>query len=151
MKNYSTEFNTVTVNHAKWARGITLACALLVALGGLSVQAAGETNKEVAGVYTLMTVNKKKVPATLDHDGTALQIRSGSFTINADGTCRSKITVVPPAGAETTVEVKATYTLTGEKLNTLKMKWENAGATTGTVEGKTFTMNNEGMVFSYQK
>ncbi len=31
------------------------------------------------------------------------------------------------------------------------MKWERAGITTGTVEGSSFTMNNEGMNFAYRK
>ena len=31
------------------------------------------------------------------------------------------------------------------------MKWQGAGMTIGTVEGDTFTMDNEGMVFVYKK
>ena len=31
------------------------------------------------------------------------------------------------------------------------MQWQGAGMTTGTVEGNTFTMENEGMVFVYQR
>jgi len=31
------------------------------------------------------------------------------------------------------------------------MNWQGAGTTIGTVEGDTFTMNNEGMVFAYRK
>ena len=31
------------------------------------------------------------------------------------------------------------------------MKWEGAGTTTGTVEGYTFTINTEGMIFAYRK
>ena len=42
----------------------------------------------------------------------------------------------------------ASYTRQGSKLT---MKWEGAGMTTGTAEGDTFTMNNEGMVFAYRK
>ena len=95
-----------------------------------------------------MTVNGKKVPATVSHEGTDLQIRSGSFTISADGTCSSKMTFVPPSGTEATVDAKATYTREGPKLN---MQWQGAGKTTGTVEGNTFTMENEGMVFVYRK
>jgi len=29
--------------------------------------------------------------------------------------------------------------------------WQGAGTTTGTIEGNTFTMENEGMVFAYKK
>jgi hypothetical protein len=31
------------------------------------------------------------------------------------------------------------------------MQWQGAGSNTGTVDGKTFTMDNEGMIFAYQK
>ena len=93
-------------------------------------------------------VDGKKVPAIVSHEGNHLPVRSGSFTISPDGKCTSKLTFVPPSGAESTMEVKATSTREGPKL---KMQWEGAGMTTGTVEGNTFTMENEGMVFVYRK
>jgi hypothetical protein len=101
-----------------------------------------------AGFYTLASVNGAQVPTTVDHDGVKLQVRSGTFTINADGTCSSKVVFVPPSGAEAAREVKATYTREGSKLT---MRWEGAGMNTGTTAGDTFTMNNEGMVFVYRK
>jgi len=108
---------------------------------------SADTNS-IAGVYILETVNGEKLSAAVTHEGNPLKIRSGAFTINADGTCSSKITVLPPSGEETTVVVKATYRQEGSKLN---MQWQGAGSNTGTVNGKTFTMDNEGMIFSYQK
>jgi hypothetical protein len=75
-------------------------------------------------------------------------VRSGSFTIKADGTCSTKTVFVPPSGTEATREVSATYTKEGSKLT---MKWQGAGMTIGTVEGDKFTMDNEGMVFVYKK
>ena len=74
-----------------------------------------------------------------------MTIQSGSFSINADGTCSSKMSL---AGRDAAIEVKATYTQEGPKLT---MKWQGAGMTIGTIEGETFTMNNEGMVFAYRK
>jgi hypothetical protein len=50
-----------------------------------------------------------------------------------------------------TVDTTATCRLGGQKLNMLKMQWQGAGQTTGTVEGNTFTMENEVMVFAYKK
>jgi hypothetical protein len=100
------------------------------------------------GTYTLMSVDGKKVPCGLTHEGQTLTLKSGVFSINADGTCGSKTTFSMPAAGDTSREVKATYTRQGA---TLTMKWEGAGTTTGTVEGDTFNMNNEGMVFSYRK
>lgn len=136
-----TDYNAADA--AKWAKWDEVLAA--------RNNAAVAKNKEVAGVYTLVTVNGKKLPATVSHEGSALQVRSGSFTINADGRCSSKMTFLPPSGREATVETTATYSLQGRELNTLKMQWQGAGQTTGTIEGNTFTMENEGMVFAYRK
>lgn len=88
------------------------------------------------------------MPASVSHEGVALQVRSGTFTFKADGTCSTKTTFVPPLGSEVAREVSATYTKVGSKLT---MQWQGAGTTTGTIEGNTFTMDNEGMVFAYKK
>jgi hypothetical protein len=100
------------------------------------------------GVYALVSVNGMKVPANISHDGAAIEVRSGTFTIKADGTCSTKTSFVPPSGTEATREVNATYTKEGSKLT---MRWQGAGMTTGTIDGNTFTMNNEGMVLVYKK
>ena len=97
------------------------------------------------GVYALVTVDGKQVPCTVQHEGHTMTVNSGSFSINVDGTCSSKISL---AGMANPIEVKATYTREGPKL---KMQWQGAGTTLGTVEANTFTMNNEGMVFAYRK
>ncbi len=103
---------------------------------------------DITGVYSLVSVDGAKVPTTISHDGAKIDVRSGTFTINADGTCSSQMDFVPPTGVAATREVKATYTREGSNL---EMRWEGAGMTRGTVQGNTFTMNNEGMTFSYQK
>lgn len=100
------------------------------------------------GTFTLVTVDGNKVPCTVQHEGHTLTVKSGTFIINPNGTCSSKVVFSPPTGADATREVKATYTQAGSKLT---MKWEGAGVTSGTVEGDSFTMNNEGMIFAYHK
>ena len=97
-------------------------------------------------MYALVSVNGKPVPASVAHQGATLQVRSGAFTINADGTCVSKMIFVPPSGTEATREVRATYTKDGSKLT---MQWNGAGKTVGTIDGNTFTMENEGMALVY--
>ena len=132
--------------------GNALVCGLLLgAAQFLPTRATGAESSaptDIAGVYTLVAVNGANVPATLEHDGAKLVIRSGAFTINADGTCHSKMVFLPPSGPEATRKVNATYTRRGPKL---LMQWEGAGITDGTVEGDTFTMNNEGMVLFYRR
>jgi hypothetical protein len=126
-------------------------CFLLTAgllLSACKPEAKVAKSVDPTGVYALVTVDGKPVPASVDHDGVKLQVRSGTFTLKADGTCGTKTIFVPPSGPEATREVSATYTKEGSKLT---MQWEGAGTTTGTIEGNTFTMDNVGMVFVYRK
>jgi len=106
---------------------------------------AADAPLDPVGTYSLAMVDGKQVPCTVQHDGHTMTIDSGRFVINADGTCSSRIAV---AGRPAAIEVKANYTREGNKL---AMKWQGAGQTSGTIDGDTFTMNNEGMVFIYRK
>ncbi len=100
------------------------------------------------GAYVLVSVDGQKVPCTVQHEGANLAVKSGAFNFNADGTCSSQVVFTPPSGADTVNNVKANYARQGSELT---MQWEGAGMTTGTLVGDTFTMNNVGMVFVYQK
>jgi hypothetical protein len=97
------------------------------------------------GTYALVSIDGNKVPCTLQHEGHTMAIDSGAFIINPDGTCSSKMVL---SGRDSAIEVKASYTRQDSKLT---MHWQGAGMTTATVEGDSFTMNNEGMVFAYRK
>jgi hypothetical protein len=110
--------------------------------------AKAEADNNLAGTYALVSVDGKKVPCALQHEGQSPTIKSGSFIINADGTCSSKVDFSLPGRGDSSREVKATYTRQGSELT---MRWQGAGTTKGTVEGDSFTMNNEGMVFAYRK
>jgi len=123
---------------------------LFVVLGwaGCKQPAKVGANPDPVGAYALVSVDGNKVPCTVQHGGHALTVKSGSFIINPDGTCSSRVVFSPPSGGDSTREVKATYTRQGSELT---MKWERAGMTTGSVEGDSFTMNNEGMIFAYRK
>lgn len=103
---------------------------------------------DISGIYTLVSVSGNKLPFTASSEGGAPVIRSGAFTINNDGTCSSKVILSLPSGADSSREVSASYTREGSKLT---MMWTGAGSTIGTVEGNTFTMDNEGMIFAYRK
>jgi hypothetical protein len=100
------------------------------------------------GSYSLVSVDGKPLPCTVSHEGASPTIKSGTFLINPDGTCSSKMVFSVPPGGDSSREVKATYTRSG---TTLTMSWQGAGTTTGTVQGDMFTMNNEGMLFAYRK
>jgi hypothetical protein len=107
--------------------------------------AAPAADVNPVGTYSLVTVDGNKVPCAVEHEGHKMTIQSGGFTISPDGTCSSKMSL---AGRDAAIEVKATYSREGPKLT---MKWQGAGMTIGTVEGDTFTMNNEGFIFIYRK
>jgi hypothetical protein len=137
----------------QWATRHSLRLSLLplfltLVWGGCKPEAKVAADINPTGVYNLVSVNGEKLPCALSHEGETPTIKSGSFTISADGTCSSKISFSLPSGGDSSREVKATYTREGSKLT---MKWEGAGMTTGTVEGDAFTMDNEGMVFAYRK
>ncbi len=101
-----------------------------------------------AGTYTLVSIDGKPVPCTISHEGASPTIKSGTFIINSDGTCTSTMLFSVPPGGDSTREVHATFTREG---STLTMRWQGAGITTGTVQGNTFTMNNEGMALAYRR
>lgn len=118
-------------------------------LAGCTHAKRAEAEVDPAGIYTLVSVDGQQVPCTLQHDGREVKVESGTFTLNADGTCASHIFFRPPSASKTVErQVKATYTREGPKLT---MKWEGAGMTTGTVQGDAFTMNNEGNVLAYKR
>lgn len=122
---------------------LPLAAALALAGCNQKTGVTGDVNP--AGTYALVSVDGHPVPGTVQHEGHALPVKSGSFDITADGHCTSRVYL---SGRDVPIEVKATYTRDGARLT---MKWEGAGTTIGTVEGDTFTMNNEGMVFVYRR
>jgi hypothetical protein len=141
--------NLVTIPAARQpscALGFLLAAALLIPACKPEPGPAG--GGDPAGVYALATVDGKAVPAAVTHDGVGLEVRSGSFTIKADGSCQTTTVFVPPSGKEVNREVTATYVQSGAKFT---MKWQGAGTTTGVLSSNTFTMDNEGMVFVYRK
>ncbi len=126
----------------------TLFMLTLLLLSGCKSNQQPAAPVDPSGVYTLVSVDGQNSPCKLMHGGTEMTIHSGAFTLNADGTCSSLMKFSVAGHEDATREVKATYTRAGD---TLTMKWERAGMTTGKLAGKTFTMINEGMVFVYQK
>jgi hypothetical protein len=125
-----------------------LTATLLLAATGCKPGADANANPDPTGVYTLVSVNDKNVPCDLTHEGVTLTVKSGVFTINADGTCRSQMAFSVQSRGDQSTDMKATYTRHGTELT---MQWQGAGMTTGKIEGPTFTMTNEDMVLAYRK
>jgi hypothetical protein len=131
-------------------RVIALGMLVVLLLCGLArghAQSATKSNSPT-GVYSLVSVDGKDVPCTIKHEGTAMNVHSGTFTISTNGQVTSVMTVSVGDRKNARIETHATYTV---KESELTMKWQNAGTTKGRVAGQTFTMTNEGMVYVYKK
>ncbi len=127
--------------------------ATLAVLVGLALVACTTTPRRcdtqfAAGVYTLVTVDGRELPATVKHGDDFVEVRSGLLKIGIDGTCQSTTVFAPPTGRAVSREVRADCVVEGERWT---MRWKGAGTTSGTLEGATFTMNNEGLQFVYRK
>lgn len=77
-----------------------------------------------------------------------MEVKSGEIAFAANHTCRSRTVFIPAGSKEITRDVEATYIRDGD---TLEMKWKGAGTTRGTVERDRFTLDNEGIRFTYQR
>src|SRR4030095_12880531 len=103
---------------------------------------------DFTGTYTLATINGNKLPFIPPHEGGPREVQSGALTLNGDGTVSATTTFRVPSGQVANREVSGTYTRDGDRVN---MQWKAAGRTIGTLEGATFTMDNEGILFAYRK
>lgn len=121
-------------------------CAWLFSACHFATAQDGQPNE--VGVYTLINVDGIKLPATVSHGDVEIEVQSGTFAFNADGTCESTVLFGPPSRDPITRKVTANYTRDG---NEVKMNWRGAGKTVGSFEGDRFSMNNEGMMFNYEK
>ena len=120
---------------------------------GLYLSACSEAPKaaktpEPAGTYSLFAINGNALPYTPPHEGGAPQVRSSVFTLNADQTFSMTMTYGDPSGNAFSRDFSGTYTLQG---SVFTFQWKGAGTTTATIEGNTFTMDNEGVLFAYRK
>jgi hypothetical protein len=125
-----------------------LSACLMLAATGCKPAADVNANPDPAGVYKLVSVDGKTVPCDVTHEGVTLTVKTGVFTINADGTCHSQMTFSVARRGDMSRDVDATYTCQGAELT---MQWQGAGMTFGNVHGNIFTMTNEDMVLAYRK
>ncbi len=126
--------------------GVALVLGLLLA--GCNQESGAAKDSDPAGTYTLATINGNKLPFTPPHEGGAPEVQSGSIKLNADGSFTSSMSYGLPAGKVSSRDFSGTYTREGTNL---KLQWKGAGVTSATLEGDTFTMNNEGTLFAYRK
>lgn len=149
MKTNSSSFGSAREDYTPRLIAIMLlAFVLLCALTRARAQTTNQTAIAPSGVYSLVSVDGKTVPCTIDHEGTAMFVQSGTFTISTNGQITSVMTISVGDRKDRRIDTHATYTLRDTELT---MKWRNAGTTKGRVAGQTFTMKNEGMTYVYRK
>lgn len=131
--------------------GLPLACKVKREIAGTGSNASPAFGKaaesgDFAGTYNLVTVDGHAIPYAPMHEGQqAPQIVSSGLTLNEDGTFVSTMSYNNPTMSR---DFKGTYAKVGADY---VLTWEGAGQTRVTIDGSTLTMNNEGMLFVYQK
>ena len=125
-----------------------LAFLFVLTLVRSHAQTADKTTTSPAGIYTLVSIDGKKVPCAINHDGKKMDVQSGTFTVATNDQVKSVMVVSVGDQKDVRVQRIATYS---EKNSELTMKWQNGGTTKGRVAGNTLTMTNEGMAYVYQK
>ena len=144
--NYSTT-NPKNLNSV----GFSFCLALLgigLCVSGCQQQPAETKVADPAGTYMLATIDGNKLPCKPAHEGGAPEVKSGSITLNTDGTFTSTMSYGSPDGKTGSRDFSGTYTREGKRFT---LQWKGAGTTTADLEGDTFTMNNEGMLFAYRR
>jgi hypothetical protein len=123
--------------------------ALLVASLFLVACSQASKTTDPTGTYTLISIDGHDLPYAPPQEGVnSPQVVSSTLTLNADGTFSMTISFRVGSGNPISRDLSGTYTRDGSDF---KMQWKGAGVTTGTFKGNTFTFNNEGALFAYQK
>lgn len=108
---------------------------------------------DIAGTYTLQTVDGEGLPAVLEEVGTIflLEITAGSTTLNQDMTC-SVVSMfrVTDNGVATneTVTDACTYTFDS---GAVTLDVEGLDSASGSITGSTLTVTSDEVVFVYLK
>lgn len=129
--------------------GYVLLILASVVLAACSQASKTAESTDFTGTYNLISIDGQPVPYAPVHEGQqGPEIVSSNLTLNDDGTFSMTMSYTNPSGGSISRDFTGTYTQQGAKFN---LKWEGAGQTEVTLKGDTLTLNNEGMLFVYQK
>lgn len=121
---------------------------LALALPGCRQGESPAKTSDHVGTYTLATINGNRLPFTPPNEGGAPQIESGAIALLADGSFSSTMTYRMPDGKVGNRGSSGSYTRQG---SSFKLEWKGAGVTLGTLEGNTFTIDDDGLKCAYRK
>lgn len=115
----------------------------------LSACGKAGTSNSYLGTYDLVNIDGNPLPYTPPHEGGAPEILSSTLTLNEDGTFQMSMTYGTTPGNSISRDFTGTYSILDD--GTLRFIWEGAGITPGTLDKNTVTVNNEGILFVYEK
>ena len=108
-----------------------------------------ETSTDATGTYNLVSIEGNAIPYAPMHLGRRQpQVVAGTITLHEGGTFASTMQYANEAGRTMSRAFSGTYSFDGAEF---VLSWTGAGRTKATLEEDTFTMNNEGMLFVYEK
>jgi len=108
---------------------------------------AGET--DISGTYNLVSIDGNPIPYAPMHGGQRVpEVVEGSLTMREGGAFASAMEYVDASGKSLSRSFAGTYTPDGTEFI---LKWQGAGTTKVVIEDNILTMNNEGMLFVYEK
>src|SRR5271157_4938267 len=96
-----------------------LAILLVIALMGCKKESSNTSSNvhpDLSGIYTLVSIDDKAVPCEISHEGAAMTINSGTFTISACARCSSMMNFSVGSGKDINLERKASFISQGEEL-----------------------------------
>jgi hypothetical protein len=133
----------------KMSHRLALLIIAIAALPAACKTAGSPADTNPTGEYSLISIDGNELPYAPTHEGqTVPEVVSGSLTLSASGTFASFMQYGNPSGETTTRGFSGTYKAEDE---IYILKWQGAGTTLAMIEDRTLTMNNEGIVFVYEK
>jgi len=108
---------------------------------------SGQAN--VSGEYTLVSIDSNPIPYAPTHEGQqGPQVLGGSMVLNEDGTFSMTMDYAGAPGNTISRDFSGTYE---QSRDAFVFTWEGAGKTPVTIEAETLTLDNEGILFVFEK
>jgi hypothetical protein len=122
--------------------------ALVLLPCGCRKNASAGKSSDYIGTYTLDTINGRKLPFNPLPRIATTEFSSGAITLQADGSFVATISHRTSDGKVSKRDASGSYTKAG---SSFRLEYKGRGTATATLEGNTFTVNDEDMKLVYRK
>lgn len=130
---------------------LALLTLLAPLLAGCGSDATGPAS-DIAGSYTLQTVDNKSLPAViLELGNDTVEILAGEMLLRADGTFRSSITRRDTVGGTSTTETQVDEGQWGRTGSALTFFFSDGDRDAGTISGDALTVISASIVFVFTR